>query len=130
MMTIQSLAVKCYLLLTVLLLVIFFASSPGISSSGPTAAFVTPANTGSISATPNPIQVCDGSGLGVTTIIWSSSGATKVEVHVGSPTGALLGSGLSGKVTTTKSVSNGTVFYLQDVSGKIVVTLAQVTVAL
>src|SRR5678815_3667677 len=70
------------------------------------------ASAGTITASPNPIMVCDGTGLGSTTLNWSSTGATKVEVHVGSPSGALLGSGLNGKVTTGKSVSNGTIFYL------------------
>src|SRR5262252_2360646 len=77
-----------------------------------------PLSSGSIIANPNPIQVCDGTGLGITTISWNTSGATKVEVHVGSPTGTLFGSGLSGKTTTTKSITDGTVFYLQDLSGK------------
>jgi hypothetical protein len=64
--------------------------------------------TGSISASPNPVKVCDGSG---------------VEVHVGSPTGALLAqTGPSGTKTTGQSVANGTVFYLQDVSGGLSLT--------
>src|SRR5262245_31332973 len=41
--------------------------------------------TGSISANPNPIQVCDGTGLGSTTLTWTSTGTTTVEVHMGSP---------------------------------------------
>src|SRR6266516_2436558 len=86
------------------------------------------AGTGSITANPNPIQVCDSSGLGITTLTWSSSGTITVEVHVGSPSGALIASGVSGKVTTSKSVSDGTIFYLQDVSGKSPLTLATVTV--
>jgi RHS repeat-associated protein len=86
------------------------------------------AGTGSITANPNPIQVCDGSGLGITTLTWSSSGTITVEVHVGSPSGALIASGVSGKVTTSKSVSDGTIFYLQDLSGKSPLTLATVTV--
>jgi len=88
-----------------------------------------PLSSGSIIANPNPIQVCDGTGLGITTISWNTSGATKVEVHVGSPTGTLFGSGLSGKTTTTKSITDGTVFYLQDLSGKTPVTITSVTVS-
>jgi glucose/sorbosone dehydrogenase len=73
---------------------------------------------GSISADPNPIPVCDGSGLGVTTLFWMSAGTTTVEVRVGSPTGALLArTGPSGSATTGKWVSQGTTFFLQDVSG-------------
>ncbi|HLR05836.1 MAG TPA: hypothetical protein VK117_08485, partial [Pyrinomonadaceae bacterium] len=86
------------------------------------------AGTGFITASPNPIQVCDGSGLGITTLSWSSSGTINVEVRVGSPSGVLLASGASGKATTSKSVSDGTIFYLQDLSGKSPLTLATVTV--
>src|SRR5207253_11384591 len=35
--------------------------------------------TGAITTTPNPIQVCDGTGLGVTTLIWTSTGISTVE---------------------------------------------------
>jgi RHS repeat-associated protein len=83
------------------------------------------ARTGSITAGPNPIQVCDGSGLGVTTLSWTSTGTSLVEVHVGSPTGALFAqTGPSGTNTTGKWVANGTVFYLQDVSGGLPLTAA------
>jgi glucose/arabinose dehydrogenase len=82
--------------------------------------------TGTISATPNPIQVCDGSGLGVTTINWNSTQVSSVEVRIGSPSGSLLarsGAG-SGSATTGKWVSNGMVFYLQDVSSGLPLTAA------
>src|SRR6266516_5063878 len=45
------------------------------------------AGNGSITANPNTIQVCDSSGLGITTLTWNSSGTITVEVHVGSPSG-------------------------------------------
>jgi fibronectin type 3 domain-containing protein len=80
---------------------------------------------GSISASPNPIQVCDGSGLGVTTLTWSSAGTTAVEVHVNSPAGDLFaasGTGGNYSSTTGKWVGNGTTFYLQDVSGGLSLT--------
>src|SRR5882672_8809305 len=84
------------------------ARIPGLAS------ILSPAGSGTIKATPNPIQVCDGTGLGSTTLQWSSSGATRVEIHLGSPAGALVASGLSGSFTTSKSATNGTIFYLQD----------------
>lgn len=73
---------------------------------------------GSISISPNPIIVTDGSGLGVGTITETNGAASAVEVHVNSPSGNLLyraGPGtFSG--TTGKWVRNGQTFYLQDVS--------------
>lgn len=73
---------------------------------------------GTISISPNPIQVTDGSGLGVTTIRWNSFGTSAVQVRVGSPSGAPFahwGPG-AGSQTTGKWVQNGQKFYLQDVS--------------
>jgi hypothetical protein len=91
--------------------------------------------TGSITANPNPIQVCDGTGLGITTLTWASTGTSVVEVHVDEPSGILLAStGPSGTVTTGKWVGNATQFFLQDVSGGLPLnsanTLATVTVYL
>ena len=76
--------------------------------------------TGSITAHPNPIRVRSKKRLvGRTTLSWTTKGVERVEVHVGSPDGPLLiGSGSSGKVTTSKDswVHDGMTFYLQDVS--------------
>jgi glucose/arabinose dehydrogenase len=90
--------------------------------------------TGTITAGPNPILVCDGSGVGVTTVSWSSSGTTSVEVHLNAPDGptfATSGPG-SRSATTGKWVPNGMVFYLQNTSGGLPLTaantLAKVTV--
>jgi len=81
--------------------------------------------TGSISANPNPIQVCDGSGLGVTNLSWVSTGTTSVQVRVGSPSGALFAHTLpSGSAATGKWVSQGMQFFLQDVSGGLPLTSA------
>ena len=88
-------------------------------------AFLQTTRTGKISASPNPIVVCDGSGQGTTKLTWSASGATSLEVHIGSPTGTLFAqSGFSGSKTTDNTVTNGTVFYLQDVSGGLPLTAA------
>lgn len=67
-------------------------------------------------ATPNPIQVCDGSGYGITKLSWTSSPARAVHIRVGSATGPTMASqsGTSGAATTGKWVAQGTVFYLVD----------------
>ncbi|PYS33821.1 MAG: hypothetical protein DMF75_08275 [Acidobacteria bacterium] len=88
-----------------------------------------------ITADPNPIQVCDGSGAGVTKLTWTSIGPAVVEVHVNSPNGVLFAqTGASGTSTTAKWVTNGMIFYLQDVSGQKALTpdntLATVTINL
>jgi hypothetical protein len=88
---------------------------------------------GTITAAPNPITVCDAAGRGITTLTWTSSGATATEVHVGSPSGALFSAiGPSGSKATGQWVTNGTLFYLQNVSGGLPLTaantLASVTV--
>jgi len=89
--------------------------------------------TGTITANPNPIQVCDGSGLGVANISWSFAGAKYVEVRIGSPDGGLLAlAGGEGSKATGKWAGKGTVFYLQDVTGGLLLTadntIATVTV--
>jgi glucose/arabinose dehydrogenase len=80
---------------------------------------------GSITATPNPIIVCDGTGLGSTTLNYTSTGATNIEIHLNSPSGTLVPSvGTTGSVVTGKTVSDGTRFYLQNVSGGLPLTSA------
>jgi len=74
--------------------------------------------TGSITANPNPIRVCDGTGTGVTALTWSASGTTKVEARIGSPDGGLFAhTGPDGGTKKTgRWVSDGMIIYLQDVS--------------
>jgi len=73
--------------------------------------------TGTLTANPNPIVVCENSRGGATTIYWTSSGATKVEVRVGAPDGSLFASASqAGSWATGEWVTSRTVFYLQDVS--------------
>jgi polysaccharide pyruvyl transferase WcaK-like protein len=73
--------------------------------------------TGFITAAPNPIPDADNSGLGATTLSWSVEGATLVEVRVGAPDGPLLSrTGPTGTARTGGWVSDGLVFFLQDVS--------------
>jgi len=70
-----------------------------------------------ITADPNPIRVCDGSGLGTTTISYTFAGEDLIEVHVDSPDGPLFVRQInSGTAATGKWVTDGMVFYLQDVS--------------
>ena len=73
---------------------------------------------GTISISPNPIYVSDGSGLGVATLNATSTGTSAVQVRVDSPSGNLLYSSGPGpfSITTGKWVQNGQKFYLQDVS--------------
>jgi hypothetical protein len=74
--------------------------------------------TGKLTAAPNPIKVCDKSGTGITTISWTATGTTAIEVRVGRPDGDLFAKAVpDGSWKTGKWVGNGMVFYLQDVSG-------------
>ena len=73
--------------------------------------------TGTLTVNPNPIQACDGSGMGAANLSWNFSGAQMVEIHMGAPDGTLIvQAGALGSKTTGKFVAPGTVFYLQDVT--------------
>ena len=91
---------------------------------------LSPPSTATITATPNPIQVCDGSGTGQTTLTWSAPGATNTEVRF--DTGAVYATGGStGSVPTGKWITNfGLNFNLYDVSGGQNVKVASVFVTL
>lgn len=66
-------------------------------------------------ADPNPIPTPL---IGATTLHWNAPTASTVEVHVGSPTGTLFTrGGPAGSAVTGDWVTEGLVFYLQDVSG-------------
>ena len=85
------------------------SDSASASSSSPDA----PATQGTLTASPNPIQVCDGSGLGVTHLSWTASPGIAVQVRVGRPDGALFAStGNVGEKDTGKWVGEGAKFYL------------------
>jgi glucose/arabinose dehydrogenase len=73
---------------------------------------------GSITANPNPIQVTNGGGTGVTTLFWSTRQTNTVEVRLGSPTGGLLARSGAGNFSqlTNDVIRDGTEIYLQDVS--------------
>jgi hypothetical protein len=73
---------------------------------------------GTITANPNPIQVTNGTGTGVTNVFWSSANTTVVEVHHDSPSGPLFARTASGSFSlpTGNWVQEGTKLFLQDVS--------------
>ena len=120
--------------LFVTLLMVGCENKPASNSTSSPTATPTPqaaksGATGSITANPNPVQVCDGSGFGITTVSWTFSGARRVEVHVGAPNGVTLAlAEAPGTQSTGKWVGNGTTFYLQDVSNGLPAT-ADYTIA-
>ena len=79
---------------------------------------------GPIVASPNPAAQSS-NGDATTTISWTASGQTWVEVHIGSPNGPLFTSSLGpGSATTGPWVSSGMMFYLQNVTGGLPLTAA------
>jgi hypothetical protein len=69
-----------------------------------------------ISASPNPIVISSGM-VGTTTLTWNAPNAQLVQIRIGGPNGQLFAeSGPMGSMATGAWVSQGTVFYLQDVS--------------
>jgi glycosyltransferase involved in cell wall biosynthesis len=91
-------------------------------------------STGSITARPNPALASDVYGLGKTTLAWSSEKTETVEVRIGAPDGPLFSrTGPLSSATTGTWVADGMVFFLQDVTGGLPLTLtntlATVTVA-
>jgi uncharacterized protein (TIGR03437 family) len=65
----------------------------------------------------NPVNVPAGQQFSSATLNWSSSNATTVQIHIGSPSGPLFTQGgPQGTATASGWIQNGTVLYLQDVS--------------
>jgi hypothetical protein len=74
-------------------------------------------SSGAIWAHPNPILVSGRGEPGVTTLQWVSDGAEQVEVRLHAPDGPLFSSSSpSGSQATACWVTNGTLFFLQDIS--------------
>jgi parallel beta-helix repeat protein len=72
----------------------------------------------SLTASPNPIPVTGNASLGQTTLSWNAPNADVIEIHIGSPNGALFTQmGTRGSIQTGAWVSDGLTFYLQDVTG-------------
>jgi hypothetical protein len=71
---------------------------------------------GTLTTEPNPVVVCEKTGLGTATISWAATGTKVVEVRVGAPDGKLFTNArATGSVKTGDWVKKGTVFYLQNV---------------
>src|SRR5437870_3439409 len=95
---------RVFYILTFSLLAISGCSSPAPKNAGASLPPSTSKNA-TITADPNPIQVCDGSGTGITKLNWTSVGPALVEVHVNSPNGDLLArTGANGTASTGKWV--------------------------
>lgn len=115
-------------------LVATFAGCGGGTEQGsatPPQAPVAAVPLGTLAASPNPIQVCDGSGLGLTRISWTGPAGELVEVRVGRPDGGLFARTSSdGSKETGKWVGNNSLFYLRRVGpdGKAGDTIATVAV--
>ncbi len=99
-------------------------SSAPVTANAPTEEPTRSLATGSITADPNLIRVCDGSGLGITVLSWTSTGAKYLQVHVGSPNGPIFAASgpAGGPNKTGKWVANGTTFYLQNTTNDLPLT--------
>ena len=74
-------------------------------------------NRGCLRADPNPIRQAGRWGCGVTTLRWTCTGATDVELRVDTPDGECVKRGGPREhMTTGPWVRDGTLFYLQDVT--------------
>jgi hypothetical protein len=70
-----------------------------------------------LTASPNPIPL-NGAPYGVTTISWNAPGASYIQVRVGGPNGALFTTNFpTGSMATGAWVTDGELFFLQDISG-------------
>jgi glycosyltransferase involved in cell wall biosynthesis len=74
-------------------------------------------STGAITAHPNPIHASGRVALGATKLTWEATGTADVEVRIGAPDGPLFSrGGAVGSAETGMWVTDGMVFYLQDIS--------------
>lgn len=75
---------------------------------------------GTLSIEPNPLVVCEKTGLGQAVISWSATGTTFTEVRIGSPDGALLTTdGTNGSMKTGPWIGKNTTLWLQDATNGI-----------
>jgi hypothetical protein len=90
-----------------------FEGNVCLTSFNAPCAFIGP----SLTASPNPIPVTATALFGATTISWNAPDAQVIEIHIGSPNGPLFAmAGNRGSAQTALWVSDGTTFYLQDVT--------------
>jgi len=97
------------------------------------AAAAAPSAQARLSATPNPVRICDRVPVAGTKLSWEATGVSRVEIRAGSPAGRLVGAGgPNGTVETGASVTRGSTFYLQNgthgAAGSDDSTLAKLTV--
>jgi hypothetical protein len=77
-----------------------------------------------LTATPSVMAVTGGA-KGQTTLTWNAPNAQAVEIHIGGPTGPLFArEGNRGSITTGAWVTDGMIFYLQDVTNGAALTTA------
>jgi hypothetical protein len=70
---------------------------------------------GTLKIEPNPVPICDKTGVGMATVKWTISGTKYAEVRVGTPSGNLFASVKAGGVQKTGQwVGKQTVFFLQN----------------
>jgi hypothetical protein len=84
---------------------------------------IRPEAKGSIAADPNPFRA-DSRGFGETTVLWMTYATSEVEIHLDAPDGQLFAKSGPGRFSqrTGPWVSDGTRFYLQNVSGNLALT--------
>ena len=72
---------------------------------------------GTITLSPNPVPICDKTGVGVATVHWTVEGAKNVEVRLDKPDGTLFAADdhKEGSASTGPWVKKNTTLYLQDV---------------
>lgn len=86
---------------------------------------ITRQSTGKLTADPNPLHVADRFAVGVVTLRWEAKSVEAIEVRIGAPDGQLFTrAGPQGSTATGPWVSDGMVFYLQDVSDGLPLTAA------
>jgi hypothetical protein len=79
---------------------------------------VEPPHVAELSADPAHIRQPDGTGVGITELLWKVPPGLSFEIHVNAPDGPLFSKGTkSGSARTEKWVKNGTKFFLQDRTG-------------
>jgi hypothetical protein len=72
---------------------------------------------GTISVSPDPLPLCDATGVAVARLRWSTVGVQAVEVRIGAPDGSIWASGKPADTRETGPwVSTGTTFFLQNAS--------------
>ena len=96
------------------------AAKPAMPPGGGTTAWSAPRqkSTATITAGPNPVFTSDRYSVGETRLSWRTNQASTVEVRVNVPDGPLLASSTTAEYSQNVPwVTNGTCFYLQDVTG-------------